>query len=124
MGWWGYCARCDERIRRSARRQGREAQRQGVKRSGGFLRGRPGLAAVLAEPADLVVDELVDLAVEDRHGVTGLHSGPHVLYGLVRVQDVVADLGPPRAAAIAAQRGHLLGLFLPAPLEELGLDRK
>src|SRR5579863_9363161 len=52
---------------------------RGAKLSGGFLRGRPGLAAVLAEPADLGVDELVDLAVEDRHGVTGLHSGPHVL---------------------------------------------
>src|ERR1700746_3490584 len=80
------------------------------------------LPSVLAQPADLGVDEIVDLPVQDRDGVTRLHARPHVLDVLIGVQDVVADLGTPGAAAIAAQRLHLLGLLLPPPLEQLGLQ--
>src|SRR5512142_453135 len=80
------------------------------------------LAAVLAHPADLGVDEFVDLAVQDRQGVPGLHAGAHVLDVLVRVEDIVPDLGSPGAAAVAPQRVHLLRVLLPPPLEQLGLE--
>src|SRR6266700_3854833 len=80
------------------------------------------LTAALAHPADLSVDEFVDLAVQDRQGVPGLHASAHVLDVLVRVEDVVADLGPPGAAAVAPQRLHLLRVLLPPPFEQLGLE--
>src|SRR6202034_4623670 len=75
-----------------------------------------------AEPADLGVNEFVDLAVHHRGGVPGLEAGPQVLDVLVRVQNVVADLGTPASGVVPAQLGHF-GLLLRAlALEQLGLQ--
>jgi hypothetical protein len=49
----------------------------------------------LAHPPDLGLDELIDVAVEHRGGVAGLDARTQVLDDLVRVEDVVADLGAP-----------------------------
>src|SRR5215831_5808931 len=65
------------------------------------------LEALGSEPADLGLDEVVDLAVHHRRGVPGLVSGPQVLDLLVGVQHVAADLGAPAPRVVAAQLGHL-----------------
>src|SRR5580698_2930904 len=92
-------------------------------RGGGLGGSSPRMSQPLgAEPADLGVDEVVDLAVHHRRGIPGLEAGPHVLDVLVRVQNVVADLGAPAPSVVPAQLGHF-GLLLRAlALEQLGLQ--
>jgi LysR family transcriptional regulator, chromosome initiation inhibitor len=75
-----------------------------------------------AQPADLGVDEVVDLPVEHGLCLRGLMARPLVLHHLVRIQDVVADLRPPGAAAVALEGGQFAGLFLAAALKQLGLE--
>src|SRR5215831_5014123 len=82
------------------------------------------LEALGSEPADLGLDEVVDLAVHHRGRVPGLVSGPQVLDVLVRVQNVVPDLRPPAPGVVPAQLGHLRLLLLPLALEQLGLQHR
>src|SRR5690606_13441891 len=82
----------------------------------------PGSPLVAAHPADLGVDERVDVALQNAGRVPRLHSGAGVLDALVRVQHVVADLGAPAAGALAAQVVQLGPLLLALALQQLGLE--
>src|SRR5579863_1944696 len=75
-----------------------------------------------AQPADLGVDEVVDVALEHRLGLRGLVARARVLHHLVGVKDVVADLRAPGAAAVAPEVIQFPGLLLAAALKQLGLQ--
>src|SRR5699024_2191982 len=69
------------------------------------------LLAVAHAPADTRLDEIVDVAVEDRRRIVDLVLGAQVLDHLVRVQHVGAHLIAPRgmpAGAELVERGLLL----------------
>src|SRR6266496_2380488 len=75
-----------------------------------------------AKPADLSLDEVVDLSIENRLGVARLDSRTQVLDALVGVQDIVADLGAPAACRLTAQLGHLRRVLLALAFKQLGLQ--
>jgi len=67
----------------------------------GALRGAL-LLALGSQPADLGLDELVDLAVHDSGRIARLVASAQVLDVLVRMQHVVAYLGAPAPPRLAA----------------------
>src|SRR6187431_1177130 len=79
---------------------------------GGSGRRLLGSAPVPDPPAQVALDEGVEIAVEDRRGVRGLDAGAEVLDHRVRLEHVAADLVPPPGLdVVAPQPGHL-GLAL------------
>src|SRR5215210_7847287 len=76
--------------------------------------------ALYSGPAFKVgVDQVIQVAVEDPVHVGGLRPGAVVLYHLVGVEDVGADLAPPLdVRPFAFQGGQLLLALLPLELEE------
>ena len=68
------------------------------------------VAGVGGAAAEFGGHELVEVAVQDRLDVAGLHAGPVVLDHLVGVEDVGADLAAEGDVAAVAAQGGQLGL--------------
>src|SRR5215472_6416128 len=100
------------------RAAGSGIRRRPLAESGSRVPGAgPRVRVLGAQPADLRLDEVVDLAVENPARIAGLQAGPDILDVLVGMQDVVTDLRPPAACGRAAQVSHLGLLLLAFALE-------
>jgi len=81
-----------------------------------------GLDLSLLAPPDPGLDELVELAVEDRARVARLLLSAQILDHLVGVQDVRAHLVAPRTGGVLLEAGHLGLLLLALALEQPRLE--